>query len=165
MRSTIGPSRSFRRTRTDSPWSRTGRHRPRRRPAGWCSSSTREPARRSGPRTDGAHAHVPLMLPPPGRGVDLEPDRIPMLNERGFSLMEALTGATITVIAVLGLAYSFGVGRGLVNRYEVARAALGEAQSELEALHLLPMGDPAMAIGYASPPTPFRYEGITFGTS
>ena len=87
------------------------------------------------------------------------------LNERGFSLMEALTGATISVIAVMGLAYSFGVGRGLVNRYEVARAALGEAQSELEALHLLPMGDPAMAIGYASPPTPFRYEGISFGTS
>ena len=87
------------------------------------------------------------------------------LNERGFSLMEALTGATISVIAVMGLAYSFGVGRGLVNRYEVARAALGEAQSELEALHLLPMGDPAMAIGYASPPTPFRYEGVAFGTS
>jgi len=45
------------------------------------------------------------------------------LNERGFSLAEALTGATISVIAVMGLAYSFGVGRGLVNRYEVARAA------------------------------------------
>ena len=70
------------------------------------------------------------------------------LNERGFSLMEALTGATVSVIAVLGLAYSFGVGRGLVNRYEVARAALGEAQSELEALQLVPRGDPTMAIGY-----------------
>src|SRR5262249_62008153 len=88
-----------------------------------------------------------------------------MSNERGFSLMEALMGATISVIAVMGLAYSFGVGRGLVNRYEVARAALGEAQSELEALHLLPPGDAAMAIGYASPPTPFLYEGVTLGTS
>jgi len=87
------------------------------------------------------------------------------LNERGFSLMEALTGATVSVIAVLGLADSFGVGRGLVNRYEVARAALGEAQSELEALQLVPRGDPTMAIGYVSPPTPFLYEGLTLGAS
>src|SRR5262245_58315299 len=87
------------------------------------------------------------------------------LNERGFSLMEALTGATISVIAVLGLAYSFGVGRGLVNRYEVARAALGEAQSQLEALQLVSRSDATLAFGYVSPPTPFRYEGATLGTS
>lgn len=87
------------------------------------------------------------------------------LNERGFSLVEALTAATISVIAVLGLAYSFGVGRGLVKRYEVARAALGEAQSQLEALQLVALGDPTMAIGYVSPPTPFRYQGSTLGTS
>ena len=73
--------------------------------------------------------------------------------------------ATISVIAVLGLAYSFGVGRGLVNRYEVARAALGEAQSQLEALQLVSRGDPSMTIGYVSPPTPFRYQGATLGTS
>ena len=87
------------------------------------------------------------------------------LNERGFSLAEALTGATISVIAVMGLAYSFGVGRGLVNRYEVARAALGEAQSQLEALQLVPRGDPTMAVGYVSPPIPFRYQGASLGTS
>ena len=88
-----------------------------------------------------------------------------MLDERGFSLMEALTAATISVIAVLGLAYSFGVGRSMVNRYEVARAALGEAQSQLEALTLLLTTDPTLAIGYAASPTPFRYEGATRGTS
>jgi Tfp pilus assembly protein PilV len=88
-----------------------------------------------------------------------------MLNERGFSLMEALTGATISVIAVLGLAHSFGVGRALVNRYEVARAALSEAQAQLEALTLVPSGDATLAIGYTSPPTPFRYEGVTLGSS
>lgn len=88
-----------------------------------------------------------------------------MWNERGFSLMEALTGATVSVIAVLGLAYSFGVGRGLVNRYEVARAALGEAQSQLESLQLVPSGDLALAFGYDSPPTPFRYKGATLGSS
>ena len=79
--------------------------------------------------------------------------------------MEAITGATISVIAVLGLAYSFGVGRGLVNRYEVARAALGEAQAQLEALQLVSPLDPTMAIGYVSPPAPFRYEGMTLGSS
>ena len=87
------------------------------------------------------------------------------LNERGFSLAEALTAATISVIAVMGLAYTFGVGRGLVNRYEVARAALGEAQSQLEALQLLPRTDLTMAIGYVSPPTLFSYQGAALGTS
>ena len=90
------------------------------------------------------------------------------MNERGFSLMEALTGATISVIAVLGLAYSFGMGRGLVNRYEVARAALGEAQSQLEALQVVYASnpnDPTMAFGYASPPTPFIYENATLGST
>ena len=87
-----------------------------------------------------------------------------MLNERGFSLVEALAGATISVIAVLGLAYSFGVGRGLVDRYEIARAALGEAQSQLEALTAELPTDPTLAIGYVAPLTPFRYEGSTLGT-
>ena len=87
-----------------------------------------------------------------------------MLDERGFSLMEALTAATISVIAVMGLAYSFGIGRGLVDRYEIARAALGEAQSQLEALTLLPSTDPTLALGYVAPLTPFRYEGATLGT-
>ena len=79
--------------------------------------------------------------------------------------MEALTAATISVIAVLGLAYSFGVGRGMVNRYEVARAALGEAQAQLEALTLRPDNDPVLAIGYGAMLTPFRYEGATVGNS
>lgn len=79
--------------------------------------------------------------------------------------MEALTAATISVIAVLGLAYSFGVGRGMVNRYEVARAALGEAQSQLEALTLMPADDPTLAIGYGAALTPFRYEGVSVGSS
>jgi len=89
-------------------------------------------------------------------------------NERGFSLMEALTGATISVIAVLGLAYSFGMGRALMNRYEVARAALGEAQAQLEALQLVyadDRNDPTLAFGYESPATPFRYEGATLGSA
>jgi hypothetical protein len=87
-----------------------------------------------------------------------------MLDQRGFSLMEAMTAATISVIAVLGLAYSFGVGRGLVNRYEIARAALGEAQSQIESLTLLPASDPTLVVGYAGAPTPFLYKGAALGT-
>lgn len=87
-----------------------------------------------------------------------------MLNERGISLMEAMAAATISVIAVLGLAYSFGVGKGQVDRYEIARAALGEAQSQLEALTVLPAADATMALGYVAPLTPFRYEGAALGT-
>lgn len=90
-----------------------------------------------------------------------------MLNERGFSLMEALTAATVAVIAVMGLAYSFGVGRALVNRYEVARAALAEAENQLEALEAVSQkqpNDPMLAVGYVAPQTPFRYEGVELGT-
>jgi hypothetical protein len=78
--------------------------------------------------------------------------------------MEALTAATVAVIAVMGLAYSFGVGRALVNRYEIARAALAEAQNQLEALTQYDVSDPVLAIGYVAPLTPFRYEGAQLGT-
>jgi Tfp pilus assembly protein PilV len=87
-----------------------------------------------------------------------------MLNERGFSLMEALTSATISVIAVLGLAHTFAMGRSLVDRYEVARFALSEAESQLEALTVRPVGDATLAVGYASPATPFIYQGATLGS-
>jgi hypothetical protein len=87
-----------------------------------------------------------------------------MLNERGFSLMEALTSATISVIAVLGLAHTFAMGRALVDRYAVARVALSEAESQLEAFTLRPAGDPTLTIGYTSPATPFIYQGLTLGS-
>ena len=87
-----------------------------------------------------------------------------MLNERGFSLMEALTSATISVIAVLGLAHTFAMGRSLVDRYEVARFALSEAESQLEALTMRPAGDPTLTVGYTSPATPFIYQGATLGS-
>jgi len=78
--------------------------------------------------------------------------------------VEALTAATISVIAVLGLAHSFGMGRALVDRYEIARAALSEAQSQLEAMTLMPTSDPTLAVGYVSPLTPFQYQGSAIGT-
>ena len=44
-------------------------------------------------------------------------------SESGFSLMEAIVATAIAVIAVLGLAYSFGQGRAMIGRYEISRAA------------------------------------------
>jgi hypothetical protein len=55
-------------------------------------------------------------------------------DQRGFSLMEAVVATAIAVIAVLGLAHSFGMGRALIVRYELGRAALGVATRRMEAL-------------------------------
>jgi len=88
-----------------------------------------------------------------------------MLDERGFSLMEALTAATISVIAVLGLAYSFSIGHGLVDRYDVARAAVGVAQAQLESMAVLPRSDAQFAIRFRSSSTPFLYEDCAVGSS
>jgi len=83
--------------------------------------------------------------------------------EAGFSLIEALTAAIIAVIAILGLAYTFGIGRGMVNRYEVARAALGQAQSCVEVLSVLPGSSDSLRIGYSSAMIPFQYAGLSRG--
>jgi hypothetical protein len=45
-----------------------------------------------------------------------------------------MTATVIAVIAVVGLAHSFAVGRTLIDRYAAARAALTFAQGELERL-------------------------------
>ncbi len=55
-------------------------------------------------------------------------------GERGVGLMEVIVATIIAVIAIVALAYTFGMGRGLVNRYENARVALAAAQSRMERL-------------------------------
>jgi hypothetical protein len=55
-------------------------------------------------------------------------------------LFEVIAGTVIATLAVLGLAYSFGVGRGLINRYEVARCAMGEAQHVIDSLSIVRPG-------------------------
>ena len=42
----------------------------------------------------------------------------------------------ITVLAVMGLAHTFGIGRGMIDRYATARAAMGVAQSRMERLRM-----------------------------
>lgn len=91
----------------------------------------------------------------------------PCRPEQGFSLIEALIATVIAVIAVLGLAYTFSVGRGQVNRFEVARAALGVAESRMETLLLLhdtTPGSDSLVAPYTSPNLPFTYRGVTLGT-
>lgn len=91
----------------------------------------------------------------------------PCRLDQGFSLIEALIATVIAVIAVLGLAYTFSVGRGQVSRYEVARAALGEAENRMERLLLLadvnPLSD-SLRTDYFSAASPFTYRGATLGT-
>jgi len=45
-----------------------------------------------------------------------------------------MAGTIVATLAVLGLAYSFGVGRGLIDRYQVARSAMGRAQLVVDSL-------------------------------
>jgi hypothetical protein len=78
-----------------------------------------------------------------------KPPRSPILprGERGLGLMEVVVATVIAVIAVVALAYSFGVGRGLVNQYEVARIALAAAQRRMETLSTLPATAAELQIG------------------
>ena len=46
-----------------------------------------------------------------------------------------MVATVIATVAVLGLAYTFSLGRGFINRFEIARAALNAAESRLDQLH------------------------------
>jgi type II secretory pathway pseudopilin PulG len=63
----------------------------------------------------------------------------------GFSLIEVMVAGVVAVIAVLGLAYSFSTGRGMIDRYATARDALEAAQSKLDFLAMEAVKDPATA--------------------
>jgi prepilin-type N-terminal cleavage/methylation domain-containing protein len=66
-------------------------------------------------------------------------------DARGFSLIEVMVAAIISVIAVVGLAYSFSAGRGLIDRFATARDALETAGRRLEILAMEARKDPANA--------------------
>lgn len=56
-----------------------------------------------------------------------------------------MVATIIAVIAVVGLAYSFGTGRGLIDRFAAARDALEAAQARLDRLAAEAVRDPATA--------------------
>jgi hypothetical protein len=77
--------------------------------------------------------------------------------------MEAIVATIISVIAILGLAHSFGVGRGFIERYAVGRAALSAAQGRMEALSVLPPSSDSLATnGFFV--QPFNFRGAEAGT-
>jgi hypothetical protein len=95
---------------------------------------------------------------------DLRPESADFLrNERGLSIVEVVAASVISAIAVLGLAYSFGLGRANINRFEVARAAFAAAQARLEYLHSNPRS--AFAFDMDSLHVrPFNHAGRQVGT-
>ena len=84
-------------------------------------------------------------------------------NQRGIGLMEVVVATVVAVIAVVALAYSFGMGRSLVNQFEIARIALAAAHRRMEALSPLPATAPELLIG-THPPSgtyPVQVDGRT----
>lgn len=75
--------------------------------------------------------------------------------------MEAIIGAVIAIIAVIGLAYTFSVGRGTIDRFSVARAADAKAIARMEWLTSLPPDTSAFTM---IQPLPFVFAGRTIGT-
>ena len=72
-------------------------------------------------------------------------DKPTPLDQDGFTLIEVITASLIAVIAVTGLAFTFSAGRGLVDRYAVARDGLAAAQQRMERLSILGLKDPGNA--------------------
>jgi prepilin-type N-terminal cleavage/methylation domain-containing protein len=73
------------------------------------------------------------------------------LDERGFSLVEVIVASIVAVIAVMGLAHSFGMGRALIDRHESARDALALVQQRLEFLANVSSGNPDLDFGTKGP--------------
>src|SRR5262249_7513644 len=68
----------------------------------------------------------------------------------GFSLIQGIVAVVIAAIAVIGLAHSFGIGRGLIDRFESARDGLGVAQQEMEILSMIRLDSDSLDAGAAS---------------
>lgn len=62
----------------------------------------------------------------------------PSPGERGIGLFEVIAGTLVATLAVLGLAYSFGIGRALIDRYLLARRAMARAQLLVDSLVTVP---------------------------
>jgi prepilin-type N-terminal cleavage/methylation domain-containing protein len=77
-------------------------------------------------------------------------------GQDGFSLIEVIVATVISVIAIVGLAHSFGIGRALINRFEAERGALAVVQGRLEMLSKLPSSSPELTVGDHTGPLPIE---------
>jgi hypothetical protein len=79
-----------------------------------------------------------------------------------------MVASIIAVIAVMGLAFSFSAGRGMVDRYAAARDGLAAAEQRMERLSILGLKDPLnpdLAPGVHPPlPQPRPLNGNFTGT-
>jgi type II secretory pathway pseudopilin PulG len=66
-------------------------------------------------------------------------------DERGFSLIEVMVAGVVAVVAVMGLAFTFSTGRGMIDRYAAARDALAAAEQRMDRLSILGLKDPSNA--------------------
>ncbi len=82
--------------------------------------------------------------------------------EAGFTLMEAIVATLVSVIAISGLAWSFGQGRAMITAYELERVADATAQASMEWLGSIDPGDANLAIG-AHAGVPFVFQNETIG--
>jgi hypothetical protein len=80
-------------------------------------------------------------------------------RESGIGLIEVMAATLVATLAVVGLAYSFGIGRGLIDRYAVARRAMGRAELVIDSLSTI---SPTLV---HSGSEPFWAEGIQAGST
>src|SRR5438477_8007775 len=114
---------------------------------------------------------MPSESPDPCGDVQANPSVIRSRVAEGFSLIEVMVAAVIAVIAVMGLAFTFSAGRGMIDRYATARDALAAAEQRMERLSILGLKDPLNPDLDALPgpgklhgPFPRTLNGNTTGT-
>jgi hypothetical protein len=86
-----------------------------------------------------------------------------LLDERGVGLMEIIVATVIATISVLGLAYTIGTGRTLLNRSELARAGLAGAQRRMEILSAARGTDPQLTIPDGRPSASYSEPFVVGG--
>lgn len=69
----------------------------------------------------------------------------------------------IATVAVIGLAYTFSLGRGLVDRFGVTRSAYAVARARLESAGAAAPSSPDLAITPPPHTLPFAINGTVLG--
>jgi hypothetical protein len=79
--------------------------------------------------------------------------------------MEAIVATVVAVLAVIGLAHTFGLGHGFIDGFSASRAALGEAQRRMEWLAAYSDSADLFTNGYhPASPIPLNVPGVVQGS-